>query len=207
MLDPQVMESVEGGSLVVNRGADERPREEDEDVRELNALEGLAEAWKLAQANLDELVKKTYNPEHAATKEQTHNDVTVPVTHCPVYLRIQPCLAPLPALESLIGGANSSEETAPTSQRALYFLLLLRDPGHRLVHATTSQAMPASWLDIPYEENEWVEDCMVDIIRRSIEVVGLEYVTHRMRARVRVLLSLPARACQCADTVYCMATD
>lgn len=65
--------------------------------------------------------------------------------------------------------------------------------------------MPATWLDIPFEDNEWVEDAMVEIIRRSVEIVGQEYITHRCvppslslsrrRARprrVRAFLSLAA---------------
>lgn len=62
--------------------------------------------------------------------------------------------------------------------------MLLRDPTHKLVHSSVSQSMPASWLEIPFEENEWVEDVMVDVIRRSVEVIGQEYISHRMRAQV-----------------------
>lgn len=33
---------------------------------------------------------------------------------------------------------------------------------------------------IPYEENEWVEEALVDVIRKAVEVVGQEYVARRM---------------------------
>lgn len=90
-------------------------------------------------------------------------------------MRIQPCLSPLPSLPPSCLAPVSD----PTSTKALFFLVLLRDPTHSLVHASTSQSMPASWLDIPFEENEWVEDAMVEIIRRSVEIIGQEYITHR----------------------------
>ena len=32
--------------------------------------------------------------------------------------------------------------------------------------------MPVEWLDIPFEENEWVENEMVDLIRKGVEIVG-----------------------------------
>jgi hypothetical protein len=51
-----------------------------------------------------------------------------------------------------------------------------------------SQSMPAAWLDIPFEENEWVEDVMVEVIRMSVEVIGQEYITKRLRGRVSSIL-------------------
>lgn len=84
-------------------------------------------------------------------------------------MRIQPCLAPLPFL------ANPTDVSSDAkSSSVLFFLLLLRDPTHNLVHSSLSQSIPASWLDIPFEENEWVEDVMVDVIRRGVEVIGQE---------------------------------
>lgn len=35
-------------------------------------------------------------------------------------------------------------------------------------------------MDIPYEENEWVEEALVDVIRKGVEVVGQDYVGRRM---------------------------
>mgnify|MGYP002477595295 CR=1 FL=1 len=105
-------------------------------------------------------------------------------------------LAPLPSLPpSLLASSSSSSDpsssssSSPQSTKALFFLLVLRDPTHKLVHASTSQSMPATWLDIPFEDNEWVEDAMVEIIRRSVEIVGQEYITHRCVPRR--CLSLP----------------
>ncbi|TNY23350.1 hypothetical protein DMC30DRAFT_347515 [Rhodotorula diobovata] len=180
----KIMEQVEGGTLVVNSAAGEKPAapEDDDDLRDLNLVDGLAEGWKLAEASLDQLIKDTY--EVPVPPSEAENGATVPVTTCPVYLRIQPVLAPLPSLPaSLLPSSSSSDapstSTSPSSTKALFFLLLLRDPTHSLVHASTSQSMPATWLDIPFEDNEWVEDAMVEIIRRSVEIVGQEYIAHR----------------------------
>lgn len=104
---------------------------------------------------------KTFVP---SSKEPDHPDsLTVPVTTCPIYMRIQPCVAALPFLSS---------SAAPST--ALFFLLILRDPTHNLSHSSISQSIPSAWLDIPFEENEWVEDVMVDVIRRGVEVIGQE---------------------------------
>lgn len=45
------MEQVEGGTLVVNSAAGEKPAapEDDDDLRDLNLVDGLAEGWKLAE--------------------------------------------------------------------------------------------------------------------------------------------------------------
>lgn len=43
------MEQVEGGDLVVNRGDESRPKDTSAEKRDLNAVEGLEAALKLAQ--------------------------------------------------------------------------------------------------------------------------------------------------------------
>ncbi|GAA5872787.1 hypothetical protein JCM3774_006330 [Rhodotorula dairenensis] len=189
----KIMDQIEGGTLVVNSAAaaaaaaktttgDEAEETDDNDVRDLNVIDGLSEGWKLAESRLEDLIQATYKVPNAeaADGEGGGGAVTVPVTTCPVYMRLQPCLAPLPALPSSCLPTSTPD---PTSLKSLFFLVLLRDPMHKLVHSSLSQSMPASWLEIPFEENEWVEDEMVEIIRRSVEIIGQEYITHRMRAQ------------------------
>ncbi|KAK4052140.1 hypothetical protein OIV83_002434 [Microbotryomycetes sp. JL201] len=179
----KVMEAVEGGTLVLNQ-KDDRPRKStsDDDERNLNVINGLQEGWKGAEVKLDELVKSSFQPQ---TKSKDDNGMTVPVHTCPVYMRIQPCLANLPFLPPSLTTASQGE--GPKASQVLFFLLLLRDPTHNLVHSSLSQSMPAAWLDIPFEENEWVEDAMVEIIRRSVEIIGSEYIQHRMRAQANAI--------------------
>jgi hypothetical protein len=45
----QVLEQVEGGDLVVNRGNESRPKEGASDRRELNVVDGYDEALKVSQ--------------------------------------------------------------------------------------------------------------------------------------------------------------
>lgn len=123
----------------------------------------------------------TFKPSDQATGHERSdstaaNDLTVPVTRCPIYLHIQPVIAPLPYLplpSSAATAANSdaASSTATPSREThhLFFVMVLRDPTHALEHHSLSQSMPQSWLAIPFEDNEWVEDVMVDIIRRSVE--------------------------------------
>ncbi|GAA5941864.1 hypothetical protein JCM3775_004786 [Rhodotorula graminis] len=193
----KIMEQIEGGTLIVNSASGDKPNvSEDDDVRDLNLVDGMSEGWKLAEASLDQLIKDTYHV--PVPPSESDNGATVPVTTCPVYLRIQPVLAPLPSLPpSLLASSSSdSSSSSPQSTKALFFLLVLRDPTHKLVHASTSQSMPATWLDIPFEDNEWVEDAMVEIIRRSVEIVGQEYITHRMRAQADAISQARATAQQ-----------
>ena len=48
----QIMDQVEGGTLIINKGEEEKAKEnadDDPDARNLNYVEGLAEGWKLAE--------------------------------------------------------------------------------------------------------------------------------------------------------------
>ena len=173
-----------------------------EEERNLNSVEGFTEAYKLAEANLEALIKKNYRkPESSGSGEQADGGkghartgsagITVPVTICPVFMRIQPVLAPLPfssGAQATPAGTPSAGATSQTASSSddphLYFILLLRDPTNELVHKSLTQSMPSKWLDIPFEENEWVEDIMVDVIRRGVEIVGEEYVKGRMHGRL-----------------------
>ncbi|KAK4050535.1 hypothetical protein OIO90_005002 [Microbotryomycetes sp. JL221] len=179
----KVMESVEGGSLVLNQKDDKgRKSTSDDEERNLNMISGLQEGWKGAEAKLDELVKTSFAPQ---SKPKDNDGLTIPVKNCPVYMRIQPCLANLPFLPPSLTTAGQGE--GPKASQVLFFLLLLKDPTHNLMHSSLSQSMPAAWLDIPFEENEWVEDAMVEIIRRSVEIIGQEYIQHRMRAQANAI--------------------
>ena len=51
------MEQVEGGDLLVNRGNESRPKDSASEVRDLNAVEGLEAAIKLAQVGQSDLTR------------------------------------------------------------------------------------------------------------------------------------------------------
>lgn len=50
----QIMDQVEGGTLIINKGDEEKAKDsadDDPDARNINYVEGLAEGWKMAEAS------------------------------------------------------------------------------------------------------------------------------------------------------------
>ncbi|KAJ6501732.1 maintenance of telomere capping protein 1 [Mycena vitilis] len=168
----RIMEQVEGGDLIVNRGNESRPKESVDTPRDLGAVEGLEAASKLAQANLDELIKNN----DGATESKPESSVQTPTTYSHIYLRIQPFLTsfafPTP---------SAPVETAPAAPQQLQFLIYLSDPSHKLTHSTVTQCVPGDWLaEGMWEKYDWVEDLMAEALRVGVEVIGQEYVVKRM---------------------------
>lgn len=143
----KVMEQVQQSSgteqqLIVNKApvdtsASKPKAGEDGQERDLNQVDGFAAAFRLAKANLDECIKKH---EVAAPPPKTVSAAaaaaSLPITTCPVFVRIQACFAPIP-------GVDESDDAAHS--QSLFFLILLQDPQHGLSHKTVSQAVPTSW--------------------------------------------------------------
>ena len=165
----QIMEQVEGGDLIVNRGAESKPKESTGThvARDLNTVDTYEAALKLAQANLDDFVKS-----NSKTNTEQPSSIHSPTTYSQVYLRIQPFMnsftLPTPA-----------DPSGPTTQTHLQFILHLSDPAHQLVHTTVTQAVPGQWMDI-WDEYDWVEDLVAEALRVGVEVIGQEYVVARM---------------------------
>lgn len=76
--------------------------------------------------------------------------------------------------------SSSTPSTDNASEKFLFFVIVLTDPTHNLTFETYSQALPISWLDVKYEENEWVEDKMVASINLAVQTIAQDYVWHRM---------------------------
>jgi len=168
----RIMEQVEGGDLVVNRGEEARPKESEDSVRDLNAVEGFETASKLAQANLDDLIKNNKK----ATVSKSESNVQTPTTYSHVYLRIQPFMT------SFDFPVSSSGTTAmTTSHQQLQFLIHLSDPSHNVTESTITQCVPGDWLaDGMWEKYEWVEDLIAESLRVGVEVIGQAYIVKRM---------------------------
>jgi len=200
----KVMEQVDGGDLILNKGDEERPKpsESAEPERDLQAVEGMMEGYKLALANLEQMIKRIEGKKAELKAEeasgegsapQTEEGGELPITHCPVYVRIQPIISRLPVFGPTSSTTTRGSTAAPQGpgqqgvtvdmEGHLFFLVLLRDVKNSLDHATLTQSIPATWLDIPFEENEWVEDILVDVIRRGIEIIGQQYVNGRISGR------------------------
>jgi hypothetical protein len=167
----RIMEQVEGGDLIVNRGEESRPRETGSGPRDINPVEGYEAAFKLAQANLDELIKHNSKP----TKERSSVNPS-PTTYSYVYLRVQPFMATF----TLPDKADAESTSAVSlTQSNLQFILHLSDPEHQLVHSTVTQAVPGPWLEL-WDQYDWVEDLVAEALRIGVEVIGQEYVVARM---------------------------
>jgi hypothetical protein len=122
---------------------------------------------------LQELIKHNSKP-----PTENPSSVSSPVTHSDIYLRVQPFTTSftLPEQPNL---AEDSTGTQPSTQTCLRFILLLSDPGHRLVHSTITQSVPGKWLDL-WDRYDWVEDLVAEALRLGVEVVGQEYIVARM---------------------------
>ena len=92
------------------------------------------------------------------------SDASNPTKISYVYFRIQPFRQPSPFAQD---------------EPHLQFLLELSDPTHELSHRTVSQSIPVSWLDL-WEQHDWVEDVVVEVLRIGIEIIGQEYIVARM---------------------------
>ncbi|KAG9094588.1 hypothetical protein FRC06_010669 [Ceratobasidium sp. 370] len=189
----KIMEQVEGGDLVVNRGNESRPKEGSE--RDLNAVHSYDEALKLAEAEMAELVKINASHAPAAPKSPTLQN---PTTYSTVYIRVQPFFSPaihtkIPALPD----AEPADSTVPLAepraeQQQLQFMLYLVDPSHQLAYATVTQGVSAGWLGL-WDAHDWVENTVVEVLRVGVEVVGQHYVADRMgyakRAEIEAIVA------------------
>ncbi|KAG8965630.1 hypothetical protein FRC00_010183 [Tulasnella sp. 408] len=176
----RVLEQVEGGDLVVNRGQESRPKDNDLGVRDLNAVEGLKAALKLSEVDTMEQIKI-----HSTLPKKEASSVANPTTYSPVFLRIQPFTSSFPPTAD----PASADPDATTSKTVLQFLLYLSDPSHKLIHTAVSQTIPASWLALWDEDDkpgaqrkngEWIEDMLIEALRVAVEVIGQEYIVARM---------------------------
>jgi len=187
----RIMEQVEGGDLIVNKGDESRPKDKSEvDGRSINAVEGLDAAFKLAQVEVDELVKAHASKEPQSEQSSVAVNLQNPTVYSTVYLRIQPFVSPSPFASLSQSTSNASSPSSAANTDQIQFLLHLIDPTHTLEHTTLTQAVPAWWLaswDAAGKDEakadahiEWVEEMVAEVLRVGVEVVGQEYVAARM---------------------------
>jgi len=103
----------------------------------------------------------------------------VPVTTIPVYLQVQPVLAPLAIPEPALLLKETATPTPPPAH--FYFIASLHDPVHGLRFTTTSQPAPGDWLKVEYEKSDWVEERLVEILRNTTEVLAQDVSAPRCR--------------------------
>lgn len=188
------MEQVENGDLIVTRASAPSPSPAtsstfNEDARDLGTVDGFDAAVKLAQANLDDIIKSRQAP--APTADSTNQ---IPVSYSYVYLRVQPFFSSYTIPPTSTEATEHSDAHIGGEKKQLQFLLYLSDPSHGLTHTTLTQSVPAAWVEesVPtnqesaestksmWDTYEWVEDLVAEALRVGVEVVGQEYVVNRM---------------------------
>lgn len=93
------------------------------------------------------------------------------MTTVPIFLHLQPLLAELAIPEPpVLMKSSSSTSAIPTKH--LYFLMTLHDPVHSLRFTTTTQPSPADWLDVEYDNSDWVEERLVEVLRTGVEIIA-----------------------------------
>ncbi|CAO3631289.1 unnamed protein product [Cunninghamella blakesleeana] len=167
----RVMEQTETGQVIVRKGIDDGENNEDAE-RDLNMCEGMLEGIKLAKANVDHLIKLHYTKPEASTTYDPQSG-SLPVINCPVFMVIQP-----------VKYTVSNDGKTPYQ---LVYAIVLEDPTNQLSFQAYSQSIPLTWLDIPYEENEWVEDKMVDVLRMAVTTIAQDYVYTRMSSGKQII--------------------
>ncbi|BEI91739.1 uncharacterized protein CcaverHIS019_0405590 [Cutaneotrichosporon cavernicola] len=177
-----ILEQTESGELVVVWSPPDQalPTE-----RTLNPITGWHEGWRAAQDEVEAAKGREDKKPRGRAREQSGD---VPVTTIPVFLHLQPVLAPLPFPEPAL--QLSTEGSQATVPQHLYFIVSLQDPVHGLQFTTVSQPSPGDWLEVEYDKSDWVEERLVEVLKTSIEIVAQDYVSTRMALKPSV--SVPA---------------
>ncbi|WWD06624.1 hypothetical protein V865_004717 [Kwoniella europaea PYCC6329] len=180
----RILEQTESGELVIvwspgeKEGSSAEKGDDDEgegEGRSINPIEGWEKAWELAKKEIESVKGREEKDPKGRNKSPNPQ---VPVTTVPIFLHLQPLLAPLPYPEPPIHASSSATEIQPPKH--LYFLLTLQDPQHSLSFATVTQPSPSDWMEVEYEQSEWVEERLVEILRTGVEVIAQDYVATRM---------------------------
>lgn len=139
----------------------------------------------MGQANVEEIIKTNAPPD-----SQRLSSIQNPTTTSYVYLRIQPFISAITTPEP-----DSMESTR------LQFILCLSDPAHKLSYMTVTQAVPDHWLNV-WDQYDWVEDRVAEVLQLGVEVIGQEYIVGRMgwvRDTAAVTMGEDAAAAVVAD--------
>lgn len=50
--------------------------------------------------------------------------------------------------------------------------MTLQDPSHSIRFTTISQPSPSDWLEVEYENSDWVEERLVEVLRTGVEILA-----------------------------------
>jgi hypothetical protein len=74
----------------------------------------------------------------------------------------------------------------------LQFVVMLTDPKHQLDFASYSQNIPMSWLQIPEQDNFWVQHKLEDCLELCVSTIAQDYVRTRMHEAIQAINSAAA---------------
>ncbi|OXG49092.1 hypothetical protein J010_03883 [Cryptococcus neoformans] len=172
----RILEQTESGELIIVWSPSPTPGDSSGEPRGINPVEGWDAAWELGKKEIA-AIKAREEEKPRGRAEAKRN---MPVTTVPIFLHLQPLLVRLPYAEPPIHSSTSIQDKPFTPPNHLYFLFTLEDPTHSLTFTTVSQPTPSDWMDVEYENSEWVEERLVEVLRTGVEVIAQDYVATRM---------------------------
>ncbi|OBZ90541.1 Maintenance of telomere capping protein 1 [Choanephora cucurbitarum] len=153
----RVMEHTESGQVTVHQTV-----KQESEQRQLKMSKSVKEGLEAAEASLTKLMQQPVKESNEVYLPQTG---ATPIIQSPIYMALQ---------------AAEMSITEDPKDAQLIFVLVIMDPKHQLKFKTYSQSIPLNWLDIPLEENEWVDDKMIEILRMAVTTIAQDYVYTRM---------------------------
>ncbi|ODV90771.1 hypothetical protein CANCADRAFT_110672 [Tortispora caseinolytica NRRL Y-17796] len=166
----RVMEQVEGGELVIQKGLTSGRRNSSLGPRQLNLCEqGIEAGKKLARASIDALINS--DKSKAEDKLDSTTDHNLPVHKSNIYLSIQPTVMDPPYEESFC------------------FIAYLYDPANEIETSFISQPLPlqwARWLESStpiiegVDAEQWFSEWIEEALGLVLGVTAQSYVSTRM---------------------------
>ncbi|KAG2176553.1 hypothetical protein INT44_007216 [Umbelopsis vinacea] len=167
----KMMEQTDGGDVVIRKGRSTGQRDSEYGAWDMNFCDDVVQAQKLCKANIEYLIKTHTKAPEVRTGYNPASGAH-PVKICPVYLAIQ-----------------AVQHTSTFPLPYMQFVILLSDPKHQLDFSSYSQLIPMSWLQIPDEDNFWVQHKLEDSLEMCVSTLALEYVQTRMQGAVQAINS------------------
>lgn len=163
--------------LVVNKAPERKSSTEgrassdaEDGDRNMKAVTGFEQGWKLAESKLSQIISEADSIPKKDEATPSPDSITLPITTCPIYIRIQP------VLESLPGNAPVLQHSNPSH---LFLEILLKDPSNALTHRTVSQPVLKSFIDLDFEDYPWVEELLSESLQTALGSIALEYIQGR----------------------------
>lgn len=177
---------------------EDKQSESEDSERNMKAVTGFEQGWKLAevseqaseeienwflllkkympfaidhlQTKLSQLIEIHNETNEKSSKSNNDNGISLPITTCPLFIRIQPVLDFMPGI------AATPPHMNPTH---LFLEILLKDPTNSLTHKTISQPIPKAFIDLDFEDFSWVEELLSESLQGALGSIGLEYIQGR----------------------------